>query len=144
VHVCDPREAYRQDWHDVHIRFEAGMPDDVVLAMEPDAHTAIVALTHDPKLDDMALLEALKSPAFYVGALGSRRNSEKRRERMALFDLSATEIDRLHGPVGLYLGSRTPAEIAVSILAEIVAVKNGVAVVQVPPPVVAQGAVDHA
>ena len=104
------------------------MPDDVVREIEPDAHTAIVALTHDPKLDDMALLEALKSQAFYVGALGSRRTSSARRERLRLFDLSEAEVARLHGPVGLPIGSRTPAEIAVSVLAEIVAVKNGVAV----------------
>ncbi len=87
----------------------------------------MVAVTHDPKLDDMALLEALKSPAFYVGALGSRGNTAKRKERLTLFDLSAEEIGRLHGPVGLDLGARTPAEIAVSILAEIIAVRSGVA-----------------
>lgn len=144
VHVCDPRREYRQDWDVPGVRFEDGMPDDVVLAMVPDAHTAIVALTHDPKLDDMALLEALKSSAFYVGALGSRRNTQKRRERMAMFDLAADEIDRLHGPVGLYLGSRTPAEIAVSILAEIVAVKNGVPIAQLPPPLEQESAPDHA
>ncbi|GAB3245916.1 XdhC family protein [Chitinimonas naiadis] len=136
VHVCDPRTEYRVDWDVAGVQFEEGMPDDVVLAMEPDAHTAIVALTHDPKLDDMALLEALKSPAFYVGALGSRRNTIKRRERLALFDLSADEIARLHGPVGLYLGSRTPGEIAIAILAEIVAVRNGIAIVQRPPEVI--------
>jgi len=93
--------------------------------MLPDAHTAIVALTHDPKLDDMALLEALKSAAFYVGALGSRRNQEVRKKRLAEhFDLSAEELARLHGPVGLRIGAKTPAEIAVSVMAEIVQVKN--------------------
>ncbi|MDE2095407.1 MAG: XdhC family protein, partial [Burkholderiales bacterium] len=91
-----------------------------------DPHSAVIAVTHDPKLDDLVLLEALKSPAFYVGALGSRGNTAKRRERLALFDLSPAEIDRLHGPIGLDIGSKTPAEIAVSIVAEIVAVKNGV------------------
>jgi xanthine dehydrogenase accessory factor len=75
----------------------------------------------------MALLEALKSQAFYVGALGSRRTSSARRERLRLFDLSEAEVARLHGPVGLPIGSRTPGEIAVSTLAEIVAVKNGAA-----------------
>jgi xanthine dehydrogenase accessory factor len=95
-----------------------------------DGHSAVVALTHDPKLDDLALLEALKSPAFYVGALGSRGNTAKRKERLALFDLAASEIARLHGPIGLHLGSRTPAEIAVSIVAEVVAVRNGVALAQ--------------
>ena len=85
---------------------------------------------YDPKLDDLTLLEALKSPAFFVGALGSRRNTAKRKERLALFDLSAAQIDRLHGPIGLDLGSRTPAEIAVSIVAEIVAVRNGAGMTQ--------------
>jgi xanthine dehydrogenase accessory factor len=104
------------------------MPDDTVLAMAPDSRCAIVALTHDPKLDDMALLEALKSPAFYVGALGSRRNDALRRARLAEhFDLSDAELARLHGPVGLPIGSRTPPEIAVAILAEMIAVKNGAA-----------------
>jgi xanthine dehydrogenase accessory factor len=110
------------------------MPDDVVTAMLPDPHTAIVALTHDPKLDDMALLEALKSPAFYVGALGSRSNNAARRARLLeYFDLSEAEVGRLHGPVGLPIGSRTPPEIAVSILAEITAVKNGALVPRAEP-----------
>jgi xanthine dehydrogenase accessory factor len=101
------------------------MPDDVVRALQADAHTAIVALTHDPKLDDMALIEALGSNAFYVGALGSRRNQSARKQRLAEhFDLTAVQLDRLHGPVGLRIGARTPAEIAVSILAEIIEVKN--------------------
>ena len=95
--------------------------------MKLDERCAVVALTHDPKLDDLALMEALKSPAFYVGALGSRANNAKRRERLREFDLTADEIARLHGPIGLYIGSRTPPEIAISILAEITAVKNGVA-----------------
>lgn len=123
VLVCDPREEYALDLPGV--KRLAGMPDDVVRELLPDAHTAIVALTHDPKLDDMALLEALKSAAFYVGALGSRRNQAARRQRLAEhFDLSADELARLHGPVGLAIGARTPAEIAVAILAEIVSVKN--------------------
>ncbi|MDK2125971.1 XdhC family protein [Parachitinimonas caeni] len=126
VLVCDPRRQYRSGWEGLDVVWQEGMPDDVVVAIQPDAHTAIVALTHDPKLDDMALLEALKSPAFYVGALGSKANSQKRRERLALFDLGEAEIARLHGPVGLSIGSRTPGEIAVSILAEMTAVKNAI------------------
>lgn len=123
VLVCDPREEYAMDLPG--IQRLPGMPDDVVRDLLPDAHTAIVALTHDPKLDDMALLEALKSAAFYVGALGSRRNQASRKQRLAEhFDLSADELARLHGPVGLAIDARTPAEIAVSILAEIVQVKN--------------------
>ena len=130
VVCCDPREEYHLTWDVPGTTFSKTMPDDLVLQMQLDPHSAVVALTHDPKLDDMALLEALKSSAFYVGALGSRSNTAKRKERLAMFDLAPHEIDRLHGPVGLDLGGRTPAEIAVSIVAEIVAVKNEVALTQ--------------
>lgn len=126
VTCCDPREEYHLTWDIPGTHFSKAMPDDLVLEMQLDPHSAVVAVTHDPKLDDMALLEALKSPAFYVGALGSRGNTARRRERLAMFDLSPSEIDRLHGPIGLHLGARTPAEIAVAILAELVAVRNGV------------------
>lgn len=129
VVVCDPREEYGPGWEVPGTRLVTTMPDDTVLAMEPDPRSAVVALTHDPKLDDLALLEALKSPAFYVGAVGSRANNAKRRERLAqYFALSEAELSRLHGPVGLPIGSRTPPEIAVAILAEMTAVRNGVAV----------------
>ncbi|CTP84085.1 hypothetical protein XTPLMG728_0427 [Xanthomonas translucens pv. poae] len=83
------------------------MPDDLVLRLQLDPHSAVLALTHDPKLDDMALLEALKSDAFYVGALGSRANTARRKQRLAIFDLAPHEIARLHGPVGIDLGGRT-------------------------------------
>ncbi|HRO60977.1 MAG TPA: XdhC family protein [Burkholderiaceae bacterium] len=138
VYVCDPREEYYSTLELPQVTWLPGMPDDVVAEFKPDANTAIVALTHDPKLDDMALLEALKSSAFYVGALGSRRNNDKRRERLALFDLSADEIARLHGPIGLHIGSHTPAEIAVAILAEIVSVKNGIEPTQKKAPQTAE------
>ncbi len=124
VIVCDPRAEMRQTWDVPDTNLIGEMPDDAVLALQADASTVIIALTHDPKLDDMALLEALKSPAFYVGALGSKANNAKRRERLAMFDLTAREIDRLHGPVGLGIGSRTPPEIAVAILAHLIAVRN--------------------
>lgn len=124
VLMCDPREEMREEFRVPGVTWLDGMPDDVVLALGADAHTAIVAVTHDPKLDDMALLEALKCDAFYVGALGSRKNQEKRRERMRMFDLGETEIARLRGPVGLPIGSRTPAEIAIAILAEIIQVRT--------------------
>ena len=126
VIVCDPREEYADTWDVPGAELQRGMPDDVVIDLNPDAHSAVVTLTHDPKLDDMALLEALKSPAFYVGAIGSKKNNEARRKRLAEFDLSQTEIDRLHGPVGLKIGSKTPPEIAIAILGEMTAVKNGV------------------
>jgi xanthine dehydrogenase accessory factor len=128
VIVIDPREEYAEGLNRDDLVFHKGMPDDVLLEIGVDPHTAIVALTHDPKLDDMALMEALKSPAFYVGALGSRKNTQKRKERLLEFDLNQEQLDRLHGPVGLYIGALTPPEIAVSILAEVIAVKYGISV----------------
>ncbi|HET7655768.1 MAG TPA: XdhC family protein [Luteimonas sp.] len=130
VTCCDPREEYHLTWDVPGTRFSKAMPDELVLEMQLDPHSAVVAVTHDPKLDDLVLLEALKSPAFYVGALGSRLNTARRKERLAMFDLSAEEIDRLHGPIGLDLGGKTPAEIAVAILAEVIAVRNGVTLMQ--------------
>ncbi len=127
VTVCDPREEYTETWDIPGVMLVTTMPDDTVLAMKLDERCAVVALTHDPKLDDLALMEALKSPSFYVGALGSRANNAKRRKRLEEFDLLPEQIERLHGPIGLYIGSRTPPEIAISILAEIIAAKNGVA-----------------
>jgi len=127
VTVCDPREEYTETWDIPGVTLVRTMPDDTVHAMRLDERCAVVALTHDPKLDDLALMEALKSPAFYVGALGSRANNAKRRVRLKEVDVTEAEIARLHGPIGLYIGSRTPPEIAISILAEITAVKNGVA-----------------
>ncbi len=126
VTVCDPREEYTDEWNIPGTKIVRTMPDDTVLDMKLDERCAVIALTHDPKLDDLALMEALKTPAFYVGALGSRRNNAARRERLKEFDLNDAELARLHGPVGIYIGSRTPPEIAVSILAEVTAAKNGV------------------
>jgi len=126
VVVCDPREEYRAGWHVDGVQLVHDMPDDIVLSMKLDHRSAVVALTHDPKLDDLALMEALKSDAFYVGAIGSRLNNSKRRERLLEFDLTPEQLARLHGPIGLYIGSKTPSEIAISILAEMTAIKNGV------------------
>jgi xanthine dehydrogenase accessory factor len=130
VIVCDPREEYTEGWDVPGVDIRRGMPDDVVTELNLDGHSAVVTLTHDPKLDDMALLEALKSPAFYVGAIGSKKNNDSRRERLAGFDLSAGEIAKLRGPVGLKIGSKTPPEIAIAILAEMTAVKNGARVIE--------------
>lgn len=126
VIVCDPREEYLSEWDVDGVELSSMMPDDLILDLKLDSDSAIVTLTHDPKLDDMALLEALKCDAFYVGAIGSRKNNEARRQRLALFELTDTEISRLYGPVGLHIGARTPPEIAISILAEMTAIRNGV------------------
>lgn len=121
VTVIDPRQEYLSTWPaDIPARLLAQMPDDALVELAPDAGTAIVALSHDPKLDDMALLEALPGAAFYVGAMGSMRTTQARRQRLALFDLEPAAIARLRGPAGLDLGSRTPPEIAVAIAAELV------------------------
>jgi xanthine dehydrogenase accessory factor len=127
VTVCDPREEYRGAWSVASATVVSEMPDDVVTSFKPDRRTCVVALTHDPKLDDLALLEALKTEAFYVGAIGSRRNNQARHARMIEhFDQTEEDLKRLRGPIGIYIGSKTPAEIAVSVMAEILAVKNGV------------------
>ncbi|MEN5300840.1 XdhC family protein [Pseudomonas sp. TWI628] len=128
VAVCDPRPEYMDGWNVAGVEKIVGMPDDVVRAFAPDLRSCIVGLSHDPKLDDLALLEALHSPAFYIGVIGSRRNNQSRRERLIEhFGESAASLQRLHGPIGIYIGSKTPAEIAVSVMAEILATKNGVA-----------------
>lgn len=126
VLLCDPRDEYAHSWSRPAIQIVSGMPDDVVREIKPDVRTAIVALTHDPKLDDMALLEALGSKAFYVGALGSRVSQSKRRERLLALDVKQEAVARLHGPVGLPIGSKSPAEIALAILAELTALRHGV------------------
>jgi xanthine dehydrogenase accessory factor len=126
VIVCEPREEYAAQWQLAGTALDTRSPDDAVCALACDARSAVIALTHEPKLDDLALMEALTSPAFYVGALGSRANNAKRRARLAQLGLPPPAIEKLHGPVGLPIGSRTPAEISVAILAELTAVRNGI------------------
>ncbi len=127
VTVCDPREEYRGAWRVPGATLTADMPDDVVKAFKIDRRCCVIALTHDPKLDDLALLEALATEAFYVGAIGSRRNNALRHERMIEhFDQTPASLSRLRGPIGIYIGSKLPSEIAISIMAEVLAVKNGV------------------
>ncbi|WP_425257124.1 XdhC family protein [Rubrivivax sp. RP6-9] len=126
VTVCDPREEYHEGWDAMEgVTLSRLMPDDLVIAMNFDANSALVAVTHDPKLDDLALMEALKTPAFYVGALGSRRNNDARRQRLLQFDVSEAEVAKLRGPVGLNLGGKTPPEIALSVVAEMTAARRG-------------------
>jgi len=127
VTVCDPRDEYSGAWSVPNVALSREMPDDVVHSFHPDRRSCVIALTHDPKLDDLALLEALDTDAFYVGAIGSRRNNEARHQRMIEhLDKTEEELKRLRGPIGIYIGSKTPAEIAVSIMAEVLAVKNNV------------------
>ena len=124
VIVCDPREEYIKSWQVEGTEFTTLMPDDAVAHYARQPRSIVIALTHDPKLDDMAMLDALDSPAFYVGAIGSQRNCDARRERLREMGLADEQLQRLHAPVGLPIGSHTPPEIALSIMAEITQLRN--------------------
>ena len=121
VIVVDPREAFSSEARFPGTRLERGWPDEALQSLELDGRTAVVTLTHDPKLDDPALQVALGSPAFYVGCLGSQRTQARRLDRLRESGLGDAALARIHGPVGLDLGARSPAEIAVSILGEMTA-----------------------
>ena len=122
--VCDPREHLLNDFAVAGVTRVCDMPDDALRSLASDAQSAIVALTHDPRIDDMGLMEALGGNAFYIGAMGSTRTSAARRERLLSLDIPAEHIDRLHAPIGLPIGSKTPPEIAVAIIAEVIAVQK--------------------
>ena len=124
VMVCDPRQEMLDQWTLEGTQLLADMPDDAVRQYAGDDFTAIIALTHDPRIDDMGLMEALKTDAFFIGAMGSERTSAKRRERLLQLDLSEAELSRLHAPVGLPIGSKTPAEIAIAIIAQLTALRS--------------------
>jgi xanthine dehydrogenase accessory factor len=127
VLVCDPRENYRHSWLADDISLSSEMPDDFIIMQQCDRQTAVVALTHDPKLDDLAIMEALNSPSFYVGALGSSRTNGARRERLyEHFGLTKEQLEFMSGPIGLDLNTRTASEIALAIMTEITARRNGV------------------
>ena len=125
VTVCDPRRELLQDFGMAGVRLVNDMPDDAVRERASDPSSAVVALTHDPRIDDMGLMEALRTEAFYVGAMGSSRTSAARRKRLRALDLTEAEIERLRAPIGLPIGSKTPPEIAVAAMAEIIAVQAG-------------------
>jgi xanthine dehydrogenase accessory factor len=127
VTVCDPRQHLLDDFQVPGVRLINDMPDDAVRRHASDAGSAIVALTHDPRIDDMGLMEALTTDAFYVGAMGSSRTSASRRERLRALDIGEDALERLHAPIGLAIGSKTPPEIAIAILAELIAVRAGLA-----------------
>jgi len=124
VTVCDPREAFIQGYQQAGVEVIRCLPDDLVKARFSDAYSAILALAHDPRVDDMALMEALKTKAFYIGAMGSARTSDDRRKRLAQLNCSESEINQLHSPIGIDIGSKRPAEIAVSIMAQVLAERH--------------------
>jgi xanthine dehydrogenase accessory factor len=124
VTICDPRDAFAPLAPLADVHTSQAMPDDAVHGLSDQARTAIVALAHDPRQDDLGLSAALESQAFYIGALGSRRSAQARRKRLAMLGYSAQQIERIHGPAGLHIGSKRPAEIALSILAQITAIRN--------------------
>jgi xanthine dehydrogenase accessory factor len=119
VSVVDPRRAFATDERFPSVNMVKEWPDRALARLRPDRYSAIVALTHDPKLDEPALKAALTTDAFYIGALGSKQTQTNRRERLAQAGFGEEVLARIHGPVGLNLGAKTPAEIAVAILAEI-------------------------
>lgn len=125
VTVVDPRRAWATDSRFPDVKLMTEWPDDALRGLAPDRRTAVVVLTHDPKLDDPALAVALASPAFYVGALGSTRTHEKRKARLSESGLSSEEIAKIHAPIGLAIGAKSPAEIAISILAQVTQVLHG-------------------
>lgn len=121
VTVIDPRGLFAADARFAGLELDRRWPDEALAEWRPNAASAVVALTHDPKLDDVALAAALRSPAFYIAALGSRKNHGRRRERLATLGFGDVDLDRLHGPAGLDIGAADPAEIALSIAAELTA-----------------------
>jgi xanthine dehydrogenase accessory factor len=129
VTVVDPRRSFATDDRFPNVAVSGEWPDDAMDLLRPDARTAIVTLTHDPKLDDPALDRALKSNAFYIGALGSRKTHAARLGRLRELGHDEVSLERIHAPVGLNIAAVTAPEIALSIVAEIVAVRRGAAMV---------------
>ena len=124
VVVCDPRESFIEQWKIEGVQLECDMPDDAIRRCACDDFSAIIALTHDPRIDLMGLMEALKTDAFFVGTMGSTRTAATRREQLLQLDLTQAQVNKLHAPVGLPLGSKTPAEIAIAILSQLTALRT--------------------
>lgn len=122
--VTDPRPAMLQQWNGPDVELLPGMPDDVIRRCANDSHSVVITLTHDPRIDDMALMEALTTDAWYVGALGSRRTTVKRLQRLRQLGVSEQQVQRLHAPVGLDIGSKTPIEIAIAIMAQLTSLQR--------------------
>jgi xanthine dehydrogenase accessory factor len=125
VTVIDPRSAFATDTRFPGVELSTDWPDEAFERLKPDRRSAVITLTHDPKIDDPALSAALRSEAFYIGALGSKRTHRARRERLSEAGFGEAELDRIHGPVGLDIGAVSPAEIAVAILAQVTEVLRG-------------------
>lgn len=132
VVVCDPRTEYAHNWQLEGTVLKTAAPVDIVQKIVPDAKTAILALSHSPMLDDRAIAAALQTNAFYIGALGSKKNTDKLRKRLNLLGASTKHIEKLHAPVGLAIGSHTPAEIAISIIADLVKTRNSLSIANNP------------
>ncbi|NQD95805.1 XdhC family protein, partial [Pseudomonas sp. CrR25] len=128
VVLCEPREEVLQHLALDGVEIRRELPSAVIAAGGCHADTAVVALTHDPRIDDLAMIEAVRSPAFYIGVMGSRLTSTKRFERLKRSGgLNDKDLARIRAPIGLNIGSKTPAEIALAVLADIVRVRNGIA-----------------
>ena len=126
VTICDPREEFSPAALLDGVKYTRDMPDDAVHTLKDPVRTAIVTLAHDPRQDDLGLSAAMETSAFYIGALGSSRTAQARRKRLLAMGYTERQLDRIHGPAGVYIGSKRPAEIALSILAEITATRNGI------------------
>jgi len=124
VTLCEPRDAFAEGWGYSHLPLERQLPDDLITRQFNDRWSGVLALAHDPRIDDMGLLAALTTPAFYVGAMGSQRTSDARRDRLASLGLDQAALERLRAPIGVSLPSKTPAEIAISVVADLIAARH--------------------
>ncbi len=132
VTLCEPRAAFADGWIYPHIPVDRRLPDDLIAEDFNDAFSGVLALAHDPRIDDMGLLAALHSNAFYIGAMGSRKTSEARRERLISLGLEDRVVGRLRAPIGVNIPSKTPAEIAISVVADLIAARHHLRAA--PPP----------
>ncbi len=124
VTLCEPREAFAHGWGYPHILLDRRLPDDLVAEDFNDAFSGVLALAHDPRIDDMGLLAALQLNAFYIGAMGSRKTSAARRKRLASLGLEGKVLERLRAPIGVDIPSKTPAEIAISVVADLISARH--------------------
>lgn len=124
VTLCEPRDTFASGWGHGHLPLDRRLPDDLIIESFSDSWCGVLALAHDPRIDDMGLLAALQSPAFYVGAMGSKQTSEARRERLESLGLEAATVKRLRAPIGINIPSKTPAEIAISVVADLIEARH--------------------